>query len=52
MEVLLAIATSIVSGYIISKLDGIEEKLNELENKLIRFEAKIPKRSTDYGDGT
>jgi hypothetical protein len=47
MEVLFGLISSAALGYIISKLEKVEQHLNQLENEIIIIKVKLPKRVDD-----
>lgn len=50
MDMILGIVASIFLGYLISKLEKIEGKLNNLEDDLILLKASLPKRKNDLSE--
>lgn len=47
MEVVFGLLSTSMLGYLIAKLEKMEEKLNILENELIEVRAVLPKRKSD-----
>ena len=47
MEVFLSAIIAALLGYLISKLDKMEVKLNELENAVLIISSHMPKRKND-----
>lgn len=50
METLIFLILSVSIGYLVNKLERIENKLNDLENDLLLFKAKLPRRKSDEPD--
>jgi len=47
MEVLFGLLSTSMLGYLIAKLEKMEEKVNHIENELIALQSSLPKRTTD-----
>lgn len=47
MDLLLPILASALVGYLINKIEKMENRLNEIEDMIIRLELLLPKRKLD-----
>jgi hypothetical protein len=47
MELLLSALTASMIGYLITRLETIENKLNKLENTILVMRSHLPKRKDD-----
>jgi len=47
MEALMLLVLTVAIGYMVNKLDKLESKFNELENKVIEMDAHLPRRKGD-----
>lgn len=47
MEIVFGAVTTSLLGYILSEVRELRLEINSLENRIIKMEAKIPKRKED-----